>query len=152
MPNWWRKAGNPGHGYQLNNEKDMMAFFDPLINHPESGTLLRARSEMDEMFKGWFQEAPVWNAYWLNLWALHFGLDIFVHSADAVANPAYREGFEFFSRLRRREGCRDQSGRVVRFARRPGRGRPRALSRSRIRSAANCAARTRRRPTGCGAR
>ena len=70
MPNWWRKAGNHGHGYQLNNERDMMAFFDPLINHPESGTLLRARSEMDEMFKGWFQEAPVWNAYWLNLWAL----------------------------------------------------------------------------------
>jgi len=96
MPDWWRKAGNPGHGYQLNNEKDMMAFFDPLINHPESGKLLRGRSEMDEMFKGWFQEAPVWNAYWLNLWALHFGLDIFVHSADAVANPAYREGFEFF--------------------------------------------------------
>ena len=37
MPHWWRKAGNPGHGYQLNNERDMMAFFDPLINHPESG-------------------------------------------------------------------------------------------------------------------
>jgi hypothetical protein len=96
MPNWWRKAGNPGHGYQLNNEKDMMTFFDPLINHPESGTLVRARSEMDETFKGWFQDAPVWNAYWLNLWALHFGLDIFVNGADAVTNPAYREGFEFF--------------------------------------------------------
>ena len=98
MPHWWRKAGNPGHGYQLNNEKDMMAFFDPLINHPELGTPIRARSEMDEMFKGWFQEAPVWNAYWLNLWGLHFGLDIFVHGPDALTNPDYREGFEFYSR------------------------------------------------------
>jgi hypothetical protein len=98
MPQWWRKAGNPGHGYQLNNEKDMMAFFDPLINHPESGTLIRARSEMDEMFKGWFQEAPVWNMYWLNLWGLHFGLDILVHSPEAFLNPAFREGFEFYAR------------------------------------------------------
>ena len=37
MPHWWRKAGNAGHGYQLNNERDMMAFFDPLINHPGIG-------------------------------------------------------------------------------------------------------------------
>ena len=98
MPHWWRKAGNAGHGYQLNNERDMMAFFDPLINHPESGTLIRARSEMDEMFKGWFQEAPVWNLYWLNLWGLHFGLDIFVHGREAHTNPAFRESFEFYAR------------------------------------------------------
>lgn len=98
MPHWWRKAGNPGHGYQLNNERDMMAFFDPLINHPESGKLIRARSEMDEMFKGWFQEAPVWNLYWLNLWGLHFGLDILVHSREAFTNPAYRESFQFYGR------------------------------------------------------
>ncbi len=97
LPQWWRKAGNPGHGYQLNNEKDMMAFFDPLINHPESGTLIRARSEMDEMFKGWFQEAPVWNLYWLNLWGLHFGLDILQHGADAFEEP-HREGFELYDR------------------------------------------------------
>lgn len=95
-PDWWRKAGNPGHGYQLNNERDMMAFFDPLINHPESGHLIRARSEMDEMFKGWFQEAPVWNMYWLNLWGLHFGLDIFQHQTGAFTKEN-REGFEFYA-------------------------------------------------------
>ncbi|MBI4876160.1 MAG: hypothetical protein HY822_16105, partial [Acidobacteria bacterium] len=98
MPHWWRKAGNPGHGFQLNNEKAMLAFFDPLINHPESGTLIRARSEMDEMFKGWFREAPVWNLYWLNLWGLHFGLDILQHQTEAFANPADHEGFLFYSR------------------------------------------------------
>ena len=98
MPHWWRKAGNPGHGYQLNHEKDMLAFLSPLINHPESGTLIRARSEMDEMFKGWFQEAPVWNMYWLNLWGLHFGLDIFQHQTEAIENRAFHEGFIFYSR------------------------------------------------------
>ena len=100
LPHWWRKAGNPGHGYQLNNEKDMMAFFDPLINHPESGKLIRARSEMDEMFKGWFQEAPVWNMYWLNLWGLHFGLDILQHQTNAF-DRRHREGLPLLQPLRR---------------------------------------------------
>ena len=98
LPDAWRKAGNPGHGYQLNDERFMMAFFDPLINHPESGRLLRVRSEMDEMFKGWFREAPVWNMYWLNLWGLHFGLDIFQHQTEAFKDRAYDEGFSFYAR------------------------------------------------------
>ena len=50
------------------------------------------------MFKGWFQEAPVWNLYWLNLWGLHFGLDILVHGREAFTNPAYRESFQFYAR------------------------------------------------------
>jgi len=98
MPHWWRKAGNPGHGYQLNNEAFMLSFFDPLINHPETGMLIRARSEMDEMFKGWFREAPVWNMYWLNLWGLHFGLDIFQHGTQAFDDLRNYEGFAFYDR------------------------------------------------------
>jgi hypothetical protein len=98
IPDAWRKAGNPGHGYQLNDEKDTMAFFDPLINHPESGHLIRCRSEMDETFKGWFQEAPVWNMYWLNLWGLHFGIDIFQHETQPLRNQAFTEGFRFYAR------------------------------------------------------
>ncbi len=50
------------------------------------------------MFKGWFQEAPVWNMYWLNLWGLHFGLDIFQHGTEAFTEPAHRTGFLFYSR------------------------------------------------------
>lgn len=110
MPDWWRKAGNPGHGFQLNNEKDMLAWFDPLINHPESGVLVRARSEMDEMFKGWFQEAPVWNMYWLNLWGLHFGLDIFQHETEAFENPAFAEGFRFYAKYGGRKNAATSPG------------------------------------------
>jgi len=110
MPHWWRKAGNPGHGYQLNNEKNMLAIFDPLVNHPESGVFIRVRSEMDEMFKGWFQEAPVWNMYWLNLWGLHFGLDIFQHQTEAFADPAHHEGFVFYSRYGGRKDAATSPG------------------------------------------
>ncbi len=97
LPNAWRKAGNPGHGYQLNDERNMMAFFDPLINHPENRHV-RVRSGMDEMSKGWFQEAPVWNMYWLNLWGLHFGLDIFQHETEVFGNRAFDEGFRFYEK------------------------------------------------------
>lgn len=98
LPDAWRKAGNPGHGYQLNDERMMMELFDPLINHPGSGRFLRVRSEMDETFKGWFQEAPVWNMYWLNLWGLHFGLDIFQHETAVFENRAFDEGFRFYAK------------------------------------------------------
>jgi len=99
IPDVWRKAGNPGHGYQLNNERMMMAFLDPLINHPDkNGNFIRCRSEMDEEHKGWFREAPVWNMYWLNLWALHFGLDIFQHKSVSLRDERLHEGFIFMSK------------------------------------------------------
>jgi hypothetical protein len=99
IPDTWRKAGNPGHGYQLNEETKMMAFLDPIINQPgKDGLFIRCRSEMDERHKGWFAEAPVWNQYWLNLWGLHFGLDIFQHETDAFQDPRDYEGYEIYDR------------------------------------------------------
>jgi hypothetical protein len=99
MPETWRKAGNAGHGYQLNGERQLMALLDPIINHPNAlGGFVRCRSEMDETFKGWFREAPVWNQYWLNVWGLHFGLDIFQHDVSALKDPRQHEGFAFFSK------------------------------------------------------
>lgn len=99
LPHAWRKAGNPGHGYQLNDETAMMAFFDPLINRVDaSGNVqTRARSEQDEVFKGWFQENPVWNMYWLHVWNLHFGLDILLHQAPSFVDRRWDTGFAFFS-------------------------------------------------------
>jgi hypothetical protein len=99
IPDTWRKAGNPGHGYQLNSETRMMDFLDPIINHPgDSGLFIRCRSEMDELHKGWFAEAPIWNQYWLNLWGLHFGLDVFQHQTNAFDDSRHFEGFEFYDK------------------------------------------------------
>lgn len=99
MPDTWRKAGNPGHGYQLNDEMAMFRFLDPVINRRNvNGEFIRCRSEMDEAFKGWFKEAPVWNQYWLNLWGLTFGLDIFQHETSVFNDPRHDAGFIFFDR------------------------------------------------------
>jgi len=99
MPDTWRKAGNPGHGYQLNEELRMMRFLDPIINRRnQNGEFIRCRSEMDETHKGWFREAPIWNMYWLNLWVLHFGIDIMQHENPALLEKSYEEGFVFLSR------------------------------------------------------
>ncbi|MCX7013095.1 MAG: beta-galactosidase [Candidatus Sumerlaeota bacterium] len=98
MPDTWRKAGNPGHGYQLNDEMSMFRFLDPIINHfDDKGRIVRCRSEMDEMFKGWFQEAPLWNMYWLNLWCSTFGIDIFQHNTGAFSEDN-AEGFIFYDK------------------------------------------------------
>lgn len=110
LPNAWLKAGNPGHGYQLNDEKHLLAAFDPLINHPESGHLVRVRSEMSERDSGWFEEAPVWNMYWLNLWGLHFGLDIFQHETGAFENRAFDEGFRFYAKYGGRKDAATSPG------------------------------------------
>lgn len=99
MPDTWRKAGNPGHGYQLNDEMKMVEFLDPLINRRNRNDVyIRCRSEMDETHKGWFKEAPVWNQYWLNLWGLTFGIDILQHNTKAFDDPAHDEGFAFYSK------------------------------------------------------
>ncbi|MCU0248428.1 MAG: hypothetical protein MUC42_17800, partial [Bryobacter sp.] len=41
---------------------------------------------------------PVWNMYWLNLWGLHFGLDILQHATHVLQDRAHEEGFRFYSR------------------------------------------------------
>jgi hypothetical protein len=99
LPGTWRKAGSIGHGYQLSDEVRLYKVLDPLINHyDENGNICRARSEMDETDKGWFSEASSWNMYWLNLWCLTFGLDIFEHGVQSISNPVFDEGFRFFSK------------------------------------------------------
>ena len=83
----------------VEQREEHAGLFRPADQSSRIGTLIRARSEMDEMFKGWFQEAPVWNLYWLNLWGLHFGLDIFQHGTEAFKEPAPR-GVHFLQPLR----------------------------------------------------
>jgi len=111
IPDTWRKAGNPGHGYQLNAELEMMEFLDPIINHRnQNGLFIRCRSEMDERHKGWFAEAPIWNQYWLNLWGLHFGLDILQHVTSAFDDPREHEGFAFYAKYGGRKDPAESPG------------------------------------------
>jgi hypothetical protein len=88
----------------------MLAWFDPLINHPESGVLVPRAQRWMRCSRGWFQEAPVWNMYWLNLWGLHFGLDIFQHETEAFENPAFAEGFRFYAKYGGRKNAATSPG------------------------------------------
>ncbi len=105
----WLKAGNIGHGYQLNTEATTKAQYDPYINKitpAGSGrTLVRSRSEMDE-FNGWFTEKPKWSYYWLALSALHFGLDCWMTSWGSMVDTNYNSAFPLFAKY---AGLKDPS-------------------------------------------
>lgn len=102
--NAWKKSGNPGHGYQLNNEATAKASYDPFINTIQSGyacntTKQRSRSELsDETSAGWFTENPKWNYYWMALGCLHYGLDIWMLPTSDLQNTNSWAGLTFYKK------------------------------------------------------
>lgn len=105
IENTWRKASNAGHGYQLNEEKDIKRQFNYLINTPtptnnSKATLIRCRDEMDQYSTPLFLTAPKWHIYCTALSALHFGLDIWPNNAAGIKDPANnnKPAFDIFTR------------------------------------------------------
>lgn len=95
------KAGNTGHLYQINGEKDQMQLLRRELFTRKAGDYLRARSEFGEDSRGgnWL-EAPAWNMYSLLQAALHTGLDIncFERGNTFLSDPGYQPAFSFFNR------------------------------------------------------
>jgi hypothetical protein len=100
LPHVWRKATGPCQMYQMRDELIRLKCGDPLYNDLDvSGHVrTRCRGELSLSDAPWFQEAPTWNMYWLNLWVLHFGVDMFMQRASLGEDPRYTEAFQFFSR------------------------------------------------------
>ncbi|MDQ1296293.1 MAG: hypothetical protein QG611_271 [Bacteroidota bacterium] len=99
VPDVWKKSGHPGHIYQFNGEKTYYnSLKAQLWKRNSTGEFRRFRSEMDETTNGWFRENHSQNMYWLNIFCLHYGLDILRMDCNLLQNPVYRPGFEFFSK------------------------------------------------------
>jgi len=99
VPDVWKKSGHPGHIYQFNGEKTYYnSLKDQLWKRSSTGEFRRFRSEMDETTNGWFRENHSQNMYWLNIFCLHYGLDILRMDCNLLQNPVYRPGLEFFSK------------------------------------------------------
>jgi len=111
VPDAWKKSGHPGHIYQFNGEK---AYFNSLKNQiwqrSSTGEFRRFRSEMDETTNGWFKENHSQNMYWLNIFCLHYGLDIFRMGCHLLENPVYRPGLDFFSKYAGQKDPKDAIG------------------------------------------
>lgn len=103
LPNAWYKIASVGQAYQLNDEKNLLKLYDPLINIAKTDckTLSRARSELntsDYSRTSWFKQDSVWNYYWTHLSALYFGLDANLQFPISNSNKDYRLAFEIFSK------------------------------------------------------
>jgi hypothetical protein len=95
------KAGNTGHMYQINGERQQMQVLRAQLFARADDDFLRARSEFGEESRtgGWL-EAPAWNMYSLLQAALYTGLDInCIERGDAIlADKQYFPAYEFFNR------------------------------------------------------
>jgi hypothetical protein len=100
LPHVWRKATGPCQMYQMRDETIRLKCGDPLYNQLDATgqPQTRCRGEFSLSDSAWFQEAPAWNMYWLNLWTLHFGVDMFMQRAALLDDPRYLPAFQFFSR------------------------------------------------------
>jgi hypothetical protein len=100
LPHVSRKATGPCQMYQMRGENERLKVGDPFYFTVDVGgePLTRCRGELSVSESGWFQEAPVWNMYWMNLWVLHFGVDMFMVKNPVAEDARYEEGFRFFTR------------------------------------------------------
>jgi hypothetical protein len=94
LPSAWRKATGPCQMYQMRGEDARLKVGDPLYFTPDANgnPRTRCRGELSVSESGWFAEAPVWNTYWMNLWVLHFGVDMFMVKSPLAEDPRHREG------------------------------------------------------------
>jgi len=94
------KAGNTGHMYQINGEREQIEILRSQLFRKRGNDFLRVRSEFgeDAGSAGW-REAPAWNMYALLQAGLYTGLDIeCIEGEKFLADPRYFPAFEFFNR------------------------------------------------------
>ncbi|MCX7016856.1 MAG: DNRLRE domain-containing protein [Candidatus Sumerlaeota bacterium] len=98
-PSLWRKNGDLNQAYQLNDEIDRIAWFEPALQSRQNGYQVRARAEQSMTALGWWTEASMWNQWTTKLYAMHCGLDIAMHDdTGELTNSAKWPIFEFYNR------------------------------------------------------
>ncbi len=105
MPHVWLKEQYVGNMYQFNFETDLKAIYDPQVNtirdRDECKPRMRIRSELGGKAyssNSWFMQDSVWNFYYTELNALHFGLDMNMQCSDNIENQSYKSAINFFAK------------------------------------------------------
>src|SRR5581483_6629908 len=108
LPGAWLKLSRIGDRYSNNGELfDDALYVSTKTRELDQGHAIRTRSEMDlTACKGggrtcksaWFVEAPAWNMYWSQLWALDRGLDMHNQIDGDVENAGYAQAFGFYDK------------------------------------------------------
>lgn len=99
MPNTWRKTVSIAQGYHLGMEMQHYDWQKEFVTAQLDGYL---RGEFDLGVRdnsAWYRAAPIWNAYWSNLWCLTFNMDVWNMRTEFMDNPHdHITAMEFFSK------------------------------------------------------
>ena len=96
----WVKCGSLGKGYQLNDEVSKANWLYPIINSPQSGNYIRARSEIigNGISSGWWFKCPYKNMFALLCYDIYWGLDWSNQGFDQLNDPLFDSAFGFFNK------------------------------------------------------
>lgn len=99
-PNSWIKTGTLGKGYQFNYEKDKAAWLYNILNNPQTGNYIRARSEIigGGLLSPWWTAMPYKNMFALLGYAVYWGVDWSNQSYDQIIDHNYDPAFTFYNK------------------------------------------------------
>ncbi len=113
LPGFWAKTNRIGDRYQNSGEAaegSYQVYLPKIGRQFQQGRAIRSRSEMDMTDRGWFEEAPLWNMYWTQLWGLHNGQDLHNQMESDLQKKEYYPAFEFYSAYAGYKDPRDSHG------------------------------------------
>jgi len=131
--NAWLKLSRIGDRYNNNGEynKDRSGVFtddafyiSTKTREYVNGVAVRTRSEMDLTYchdkdptcrDGWFTEAPEWNMYWSQLWALDRGMDMHNQKYFDAETSDFATAFQFFSKYAGYKSPQESPGAWIAF-------------------------------------
>jgi PKD-like domain/SprB repeat/Secretion system C-terminal sorting domain len=99
-PNSWIKCGSLGKGFQLNDEVYKSSWLYPLLNTPQNGDYIRARSELqfNPEEQGWWKQYKYRNMFTLMTYCVFWGLDWSNQSLNQIVDPQYDLSFAFYDK------------------------------------------------------
>lgn len=99
-PGSWIKTGSLGKGYQLNDEVTKAQWLYNILNKPQNGHYMRARSEIigSASVSGWWTKNPYKNMFAMLCYDIYWGLDWSNQGADQINEPLFKQAFNFYNK------------------------------------------------------
>src|SRR6266487_2744341 len=99
-PGGWIKTGTLGKGYQLNDEVAKAAWLFNILNTPQNGNYVRARSEIigGGVSAGWWLKSPYKNMFAMFCYDIYWGLDWSNQGNGQIIDPLFDSAFSFYTK------------------------------------------------------
>jgi hypothetical protein len=99
-PGGWIKCGTFAKGSQINMESDKQKWMYNILNQPQNGQFVMARSEVvgPHLSAGWWTKNHYKEMFGIMCYSIYWGLDWPNETADFIKDPKYDSTFAFFNK------------------------------------------------------